>query len=180
MRHTDGDVQKVYRVHPCGQHYPPWTPSGWLEAAAAASYTHSAFFRLSLEYRLKTMSESSSDSSAREDGGSSHPNGVEPIGCLLSGGSGVHDVRASGLGGLAVLSDENLLQILDLLSAYDLARQITVSKALLCFASHEPLWKALTLKVPPLPHCATSSLCWSLSTCCNHRNVLCPRYPLLW
>lgn len=95
------------------------------------------------------MSDTSSDSCSKEVGGSSHPNGVEPMGCLLSG-SGSGDVRAIGLGDFATLSDENLLQILELLSAHDLARLIPVSKALLCFASHEPLWKALTIKVSAL------------------------------
>jgi hypothetical protein len=55
--------------------------------------------------------------------------------------------RCAGLGTLACLDDALLLGVLGLLRAPDLARLAATSRALYCFAYHEPLWKALALQV---------------------------------
>lgn len=78
---------------------------------------------------------------------SKHPESVEPLGCkLASSDGGRADIRPAGLGYLAALDDESLLQILGNLDAKQLSILMTVSKAMMCFASHEPLWKALTIE----------------------------------
>ena len=48
---------------------------------------------------------------------------------------------------MACLDDALLLGVLGLLRAPDLARLAATSRALYCFAYHEPLWKALALQV---------------------------------
>lgn len=52
----------------------------------------------------------------------------------------------AGLGRLRVLDDELFMQVLSLLPAETLGRLACVNKALYCFASHEDLWRALTLQ----------------------------------
>lgn len=89
-----------------------------------------------------------SDSNSGDDGDSnSHPEGVEPLGCMFAcSGGGYADIRPAGLGHLAILDDEVLLNILGNLEAVQLSILTTVSKAMMCYANHEPLWKALTIK----------------------------------
>lgn len=53
----------------------------------------------------------------------------------------------TGLGALAVLSDELLSSILSLLPAKSLARSSLASKSLYCFCNHEDLWRVLVLEV---------------------------------
>lgn len=57
------------------------------------------------------------------------------------------DTRAAGLGELAVLSDECIMEVLQLLPGDCLARVSTVSRALYFLAAHNELWKALVLEV---------------------------------
>ena len=53
---------------------------------------------------------------------------------------------AAGLGGLARLSDELLLGVLARVGARGLVACAGASKALHCFATHEELWRAMTLQ----------------------------------
>lgn len=53
----------------------------------------------------------------------------------------------TGLGALAVLSDELLSGILGLLPAKSLACSSLASKSLYCFCNHEDLWRVLVLEV---------------------------------
>lgn len=53
----------------------------------------------------------------------------------------------TGLGALACLDDALLLSILGLLPGRDLARATLASRAMYCFAYHEPLWTALAVQV---------------------------------
>ena len=52
----------------------------------------------------------------------------------------------AGLGGLATLSDELLLGVLGHVGARGLVACASASKALHCFATHEELWRAMTLQ----------------------------------
>ena len=62
---------------------------------------------------------------------------------------------AAGLGSLAALSDELLLNVFSLLAAPDLCRTKAASKALFCFCSHDDLWRSLTLQARAVaPLCA--------------------------
>lgn len=72
-----------------------------------------------------------------------HPCGVLPASALISG-AGL--VRTRGLGRLACLGDELILEILGSLPPSDLSRSAAVSKALYCFCYHEDLWRGKTLK----------------------------------
>jgi hypothetical protein len=77
-----------------------------------------------------------------------HPHGVQPnLGLFDEGGAATPSVRSAGLGRLAALPDEALLNVLENLSAADLARLATASKVLWVFCQHEELWKALSLEV---------------------------------
>ena len=77
-----------------------------------------------------------------------HPHGVQPVLGLFDGGSDdALSVRSAGLGRLAALPDEALMNILEQLSAADLARLATVSKVLWVFCNHDELWKGLCLEV---------------------------------
>lgn len=96
-----------------------------------------------------------------------HPYGVRPGGALWIAVSDVqrarkrpredHEVdaentstevstRARGLGRLAFLSDQLLLDVLGCFNAVDLARVVQVSRALYVFGHHSDLWRALTLE----------------------------------
>ena len=77
--------------------------------------------------------------------GRGHLNGVRPLGASLH--TGVLNIRDRSLGRFAVLTDELVLQVLDKLSAIELAQLNAVSKALYCFSNHEDLWKALVIEV---------------------------------
>ncbi len=74
-----------------------------------------------------------------------HPLGILPRGNVFMLG-GV-DTRSVGLGDLAVLSDELLLDILAALPARALAAAGTTSRALYCFSAHDDLWRTLALEV---------------------------------
>jgi hypothetical protein len=77
-----------------------------------------------------------------------HPHGVQPVLGLFDGGSeGSRSVRSIGLGALAALPDECLLNILDNLAAADLARLAATSRFLYVFCQLDELWKALCLEV---------------------------------
>ena len=77
-----------------------------------------------------------------------HPHGVQPnLGLFDEGGAAGLSVRSAGLGRLAALPDEALLNVLENLPAADLARLATSSKVLWVFCQHEELWKALCLEV---------------------------------
>eukprot|EP00850_Spirogloea_muscicola_P009343 SM000052S17735 [mRNA] locus=s52:437861:440425:+ [translate_table: standard] len=73
-----------------------------------------------------------------------HPYGVQPRGNLLLA-AGAADCRAAGLGTLAVLGDEALLDVLALLPAAGLARVAAASRALYVLAHHADLWRQLVL-----------------------------------
>lgn len=74
-----------------------------------------------------------------------HLNGVQPVGVTFH--TGACNVRDKGLGRFALLSDELVLRVLEVLSARDLIRLSCTSKALYCFSNHEDLWKALVIEV---------------------------------
>ncbi len=74
-----------------------------------------------------------------------HPLGILPRGNVLMLG-GV-DTRSVGLGDMAVLSDELLLDILATLPARALAAAGSASRALYCFCAHDDLWRTLALEV---------------------------------
>ena len=74
-----------------------------------------------------------------------HPLGILPRGNLFMAGG--EDVRSAGLGSLAALSDELLLEILAALPARMLAVASTVSSAFYCFCAHLDLWRTLSLEV---------------------------------
>lgn len=74
-----------------------------------------------------------------------HLNGVKPLGVTLQ--TGACNIRDKSLGRFSLLSDELLLIVLEVLSAKDLIRLSSVSKALYCFSNHEDLWKALVIEV---------------------------------
>ncbi|KAL2651003.1 hypothetical protein R1flu_019131 [Riccia fluitans] len=71
--------------------------------------------------------------------------GVQPVGNLLYQES-LHNARDAGLGNLRLLTDELLLDILGLLSAEDLGKLATVSKAFYVFAHQDSLWRNLVLE----------------------------------
>lgn len=50
---------------------------------------------------------------------------------------------------MACLDDTVVLSILGLLRGRDLAHAALASRAMYCFAYHEPLWKALAVQVVP-------------------------------
>lgn len=79
---------------------------------------------------------------------SAHPYGVEPLGNVLVDG-GDHSVRCSGLGALAALDDECVLEVLEFLLGEDLARLSRASRAAYAFAHHEDLWRALAVGANP-------------------------------
>ena len=73
-----------------------------------------------------------------------HPYGVQPEHIAeLTGDS--NKVRKHGLGTLARLNDNLLLDVLGSLDASSLARCSTVSRVLHVFCNHEELWKSLVL-----------------------------------
>ena len=74
-----------------------------------------------------------------------HPLGILPRGNIFMLG-GV-DTRSIGLGDLAVLSDELLLDIFAALPAKALAAAGSASRALYCFCAHDDLWRTLALEV---------------------------------
>lgn len=74
-----------------------------------------------------------------------HPCGVQPE-CAAHLIGDDNSVRTKGLGKLSSLSDEAILNLLYLLSAVDLARLSTCSKALYAFCNYDELWKSLTLE----------------------------------
>lgn len=55
-------------------------------------------------------------------------------------------VQLAGLGSLTQLDDELVMHVLGNLGARQLAILANVSKAMMCFANHEGLWKALTIE----------------------------------
>ena len=77
-----------------------------------------------------------------------HPLGILPRGNLFMAGGG--DVRSAGLGDLAALTDELLLDILATFPARTLAVASTVSTAFYCFCAHPDLWRTLALEVSTL------------------------------
>ena len=72
-----------------------------------------------------------------------HPYGVMPMGFS---NKGADLTRHQGLGDLAPLQDEVIINVLHCLNAADLCRLSTVSRALYCFCNHEDIWKALVLQ----------------------------------
>ncbi|KAL6766636.1 hypothetical protein ACKKBG_A36795 [Auxenochlorella protothecoides x Auxenochlorella symbiontica] len=56
------------------------------------------------------------------------------------------DCRAEGLGSLAVLNDECIIDVLHLLSGRYLAQLATVSRCLYFYTAHNELWKGLVLE----------------------------------
>lgn len=75
---------------------------------------------------------------------SGHLVGVQPLGAGLCAGR--LNIRGPGLGALAMLPDEIIVEIFGLLAPKDLIRLSSSSKALYCFSNHEDLWKALTIQ----------------------------------
>jgi hypothetical protein len=75
-----------------------------------------------------------------------------PYGCLPSGNSFLcnspEDLhrRANGCGIIAVLSDENIADILSYCTHHDLCRVMLISKALYVHANHFELWRDLMLR----------------------------------
>ncbi|KAI8818137.1 uncharacterized protein EV422DRAFT_190700 [Fimicolochytrium jonesii] len=75
-----------------------------------------------------------------------HPRGIKPAGnYLFDSARGVRDCRKGGLGYLAYLPDELLLDLLGQLEAADLSRLARCSQALYVFTYHDDLWRALTI-----------------------------------
>jgi hypothetical protein len=75
-----------------------------------------------------------------------HPQGVRPLGNLLWAPASAHRVRSEGLGALARLSDELLLEaVLAQLPARALACVAQASRACYAFAVHDDLWRAHVL-----------------------------------
>ncbi|KAJ3675700.1 hypothetical protein LUZ60_004742 [Juncus effusus] len=70
---------------------------------------------------------------------------IQPLGNLLFDPESKPNLRDTGLGTLFRLSDDQLLDILSLLTANELAVFSTVSKSTYVFSSHEPLWRSLVL-----------------------------------
>ena len=66
----------------------------------------------------------------------------------------------TGLGALAVLSDELLLGLLSLLPAQSLGRASLASKSLYCFSNHEELWRVLVLEVRFFSSSRLACLLW--------------------
>ncbi|KAE9354812.1 F-box protein [Phytophthora fragariae] len=76
-----------------------------------------------------------------------HPLGVKPIGNYFEDAvNGVVECRASGLGRLAMLEDNQLLSLLNYLSARDLATLAACSRAGYVYATHDELWRVLVLE----------------------------------
>ncbi|TPX58844.1 hypothetical protein SpCBS45565_g07888 [Spizellomyces sp. 'palustris'] len=77
-----------------------------------------------------------------------HPQGIKPVGNFLFDSSrGIRECRSAGLGYAAILSDELVLDLLSRLQPAELCRLAQCSKALYCFAYHEDLWRALTVRL---------------------------------
>ncbi|KND00751.1 uncharacterized protein SPPG_03865 [Spizellomyces punctatus DAOM BR117] len=77
-----------------------------------------------------------------------HPQGIKPLGNFLFDSSrGIRECRSAGLGYAAALSDELVLDLLSRLQPAELCRLAQCSKALYCFAYHEDLWRALTVRL---------------------------------
>jgi hypothetical protein len=75
-----------------------------------------------------------------------HPLGLKPSGNALLAPARAAACRSGGLGGLARLPDALLLDALAHLPAPALFRLQAASRALLAFARHPPLWKALVVR----------------------------------
>lgn len=77
-----------------------------------------------------------------------HPHGVQPaLGVFGDGGDAAAALRSAGLGALACLPDEALLNILETLGPRDLAHLACASRACWVFCQHDELWKGLCLEV---------------------------------
>lgn len=75
-----------------------------------------------------------------------HPLGVRPLGNLLVDRAlGISDARRPGLGALARLSDELLLEALEFLGPRDVSRFGGASRVAYAYAAHEDLWRTLVL-----------------------------------
>ena len=75
-----------------------------------------------------------------------HPLGVRPLGNLLvDRARGIVDARRGGLGALARLSDELLLEVLEFLCPRDVFRFGGASRVAYAYAAHEDLWRTLVL-----------------------------------
>ena len=70
-----------------------------------------------------------------------------------------HNLKLTGLGALARLEDQILLQVLGQLPAEALACLAVSSKSLYCFANHEDLWRHMTLQVKLLSLTSLQSMC---------------------
>lgn len=91
-----------------------------------------------------------------------HPHGVRPVGnaYLLAdpaAQAAAQRMRNNGLGTLARLPDELLLELLGRLRPVDLARLAQTSRALYAFAMHDELWRALTLRHLAAPSTAATA-----------------------
>lgn len=76
-----------------------------------------------------------------------HPYGVKPIGNFYDDmDKGIRDCRAPGLGRLACLSDQQMLDLLNFLPAADLCVLSACSRACYVFGSHDELWRTLVLE----------------------------------
>ncbi|PSC67070.1 F-box protein [Micractinium conductrix] len=76
-----------------------------------------------------------------------HPHGVQPaLGVFGDGGDAAAALRSAGLGALACLPDEALLNILETLGPRDLAHLACASRACWVFCQHDELWKGLCLE----------------------------------
>ncbi|KAI4310635.1 hypothetical protein MLD38_035599 [Melastoma candidum] len=75
----------------------------------------------------------------------SRSHGVQPLGNLYISPSRFNS-RDAGLGGLSVLSDDLVIDILGLLDGAELGRLSLVSKSFYVFCRHEPLWRNLSLE----------------------------------
>ena len=81
--------------------------------------------------------------------GNPHPYGAKALGNYLLENNSSHDVRNLGLGRLALLSDENILELLSYLNGKDLAIMNKISRAMYVFSSHDVLWRNLVLSLSP-------------------------------
>eukprot|EP00050_Salpingoeca_kvevrii_P013581 m.29581 g.29581 ORF g.29581 m.29581 type:complete len:509 (-) comp5111_c0_seq2:77-1603(-) len=91
--------------------------------------------------RRRTEQSTTKDDDEEDEGGEElrqHPYGVQPLGNAYGVSS---DVRHRGLGQLAALSDELLLEILGRLEPVDLAQCAGASRALYVFANADDVWK---------------------------------------
>lgn len=74
----------------------------------------------------------------------SHPYGVQPMGNMYAGAA--PSIR-SGLGMLAPLADQAVLDVLEMLGVRELGMLTSCSRALYVFCHHDEVWRSLVLKV---------------------------------